>query len=73
MLQTFICNYVEDVENFNYNEQVRALKENGPKRLYFIWGPEDYLSDLFAAEIKKVCLPDGGDDFKGANRWTLRK
>lgn len=53
----------KDVENFNYNEQVRALKENGPKRLYFIWGPGDYLSDLFAAEIKKVCLPDGGDDF----------
>ena len=53
----------KDLPNFNYNEQVRALKENGPKRLYFIWGPEDYLSELFVAEIKKVCLPDGGDDF----------
>lgn len=53
----------KDVEHFNYNEQVRLLRENGPKRLYFVWGPEDYLSELFAAEIKKACLPDGGDDF----------
>ena len=48
---------------FNYNEQIRILKENGPQRLYFIWGPEDYLSDIFAGEIKKVCLPEGEDDF----------
>lgn len=50
-------------EKFDYNEAVRLLKENGPERLYFIWGPEDYLSDYFAAEIKKLCLPDGEDDF----------
>lgn len=48
---------------FNYNEQIKILRENGPERLYFIWGPEDYLSDIFATEIKKVCLPDGEDDF----------
>ena len=52
-----------DEVKFNYNEQVRIVKENGPERLYFIWGPEDYLSDLFAAEIKKACLPEGEDDF----------
>lgn len=53
----------KDEVKFNYNEQIKLLKENGPERLYFIWGPEDYLSDIFVGEIKKVCLPDGGDDF----------
>lgn len=53
----------KDEIKFNYAEQLRRLKENGPERLYFIWGPEDYLSDYFAAEIKKFCLPEGEDDF----------
>lgn len=53
----------KDEVKFNYNEQVRLVKENGPERLYFIWGPEDYLSETFAAAIKNVCLPEGGDDF----------
>lgn len=48
---------------FDYSEEVRLLKEKGPERLYFIWGPEDYLSDYFADEIKKLCLPEGEDDF----------
>lgn len=50
-------------EKFNYNETVRRLKDEGPQRLYFIWGPEDYLSDLFFQEIKKLCVTDEGDDF----------
>ena len=33
-------------EKFNYRESVRRLKENGPERLYLIWGPEDYLAKL---------------------------
>ena len=50
-------------EKFNYRESVRSLKENGPKNLYLIWGPEDYLADQFFAEIKKLCVTDEGDDF----------
>ena len=52
-----------DEIKFNYGDEVRLLKENGPKRLYFIWGPEDYLSEIFVGDIKKVCLPEGEDDF----------
>lgn len=50
-------------EKFNYRESVRSLKENGPKSLFLIWGPEDYLADQFFAEIKKLCVTDEGDDF----------
>lgn len=50
-------------EKFNYNESVRALRAQGPGRLYLVWGPEDYLADRFFEEIKKICIPDGGDDF----------
>lgn len=50
-------------EKFNYNESVRALRAQGPERLYLIWGPEDYLADRYFEEIKKLCVPDCGDDF----------
>lgn len=50
-------------EKFNYRETVRELKENGPKNLYLIWGPEDYLAEQFFAEIKKLCVTDEGDEF----------
>ncbi len=50
-------------EKFNYKESVRQLREEGPKNLYLIWGPEDYLADQFFGEIKKLCVTDDGDDF----------
>lgn len=50
-------------EKFNYRENVRRIKENGPKNLYLIWGPEDYLADQFFSELKKLCVTDEGDDF----------
>lgn len=50
-------------EKFNYRENVRRIRENGPKNLYLIWGPEDYLANQFFAEIKKLCVTDEGDDF----------
>lgn len=50
-------------EKFNYRESVRRLRENGPERLYLIWGPEDYLANQFFLEIKKLCVTDDGDDF----------
>ena len=48
---------------FNYKAEVKALRDYGPERLYFLWGPEDYLREQFAAEIRKVCLPEGEDSF----------
>jgi len=53
----------KEEQKLNYNAEVRALREQGPERLYMLWGPEDYLRELFVAELKKVCLADGEDDF----------
>ena len=50
-------------EKLNYAAEVRALKQRGPERLYFLWGPEDYLREQFLGELKKKCLPEGEDDF----------
>ncbi len=48
---------------FSFKDSVRALKQDGPQRLYLIWGPEDYLAELYYAEIKKLCITDEADDF----------
>lgn len=53
----------KNIPPFDYGEEVRKLKEEGPGRLYFVWGPEDYLSDLYVDEIRKLCVPDGDADF----------
>lgn len=53
----------KDKVRFNYNETVRGLRENGPERLYLIWGPEDYLSERLFEEIKKQCVTGAEDDF----------
>ena len=47
----------------SYKAEVAALKAEGPQRLYVLWGQEDYLREQFLAQVKSVCLPDGGDDF----------
>ena len=55
-------NAKEEVK-LNYAAEVRTLKERGPERLYFLWGPEDYLREQFLLTLKKVCLPEGEDSF----------
>lgn len=50
-------------EKLNYNAEVRKLKTEGVKNLYLLWGPEDYLRELYIAELKKACIPEGEDDF----------
>lgn len=50
-------------EQFNYPGELRILKERGPARLYFLWGPEDYLREQYLGQLKKKCLPEGEDDF----------
>ncbi len=47
----------------NYAAEIRALKERGPERLYFLWGPEDYLREQYLQTLKRVCLPEGEDSF----------
>ena len=53
----------KDEVKLNYAAEVRALKEHGPERLYFLWGPEDYLREQFLLSLKKTCLPEGEDSF----------
>ena len=50
-------------EKLNINAELRKLKENGPQRLYFLWGPEDYLREYYLEQLKKICLPEGEDSF----------
>ena len=50
-------------EKLNINAVLRELKQNGPQRLYLLWGPEDYLREYFLGELKKLCIPDGEDSF----------
>ena len=50
-------------DKLNYKQAVRSLKEQGPGRLYLLWGPEDYLREYYVGELKKLCLPDGEESF----------
>ena len=50
-------------EKLNYKAEVKELRELGPERLYFLWGPEDYLREQYVSEIKKICIPEGDESF----------
>lgn len=50
-------------EVLNYKAQERSLREQGPGRLYLLWGREDYLREQYLIELKRLCLPGGEDDF----------
>lgn len=53
----------KDEIKLNYGAEIRTLKERGPDRLYFLWGPEDYLREQYLLSLKKICLPEGEDSF----------
>jgi DNA polymerase-3 subunit delta len=67
--------------SFYYMIWLRQLQEEGPQRLYILYGQEDYLQEQFLQEIQKCCL--GSQDagafglriFKGAlpDLQTLRQ
>ena len=43
---------------FNYNLEIKKLRESGPDRLYLLFGQEDYLRERFIDELKKICSAD---------------
>ena len=53
----------KEEEKLNYNAELRRLKQQGPERLYLLWGPEDYLREQYLGQLKAVCLPEGEDSF----------
>lgn len=52
-----------DEPKLNYKTELRLAREEGPARLYLLWGTEDYLREYFLTELKKICLPEGEDSF----------
>lgn len=50
--------------SLNYSAEIRKLKEDGPERLYFLWGEEEYLRDSFLQTLRDICVPSDGDDFQ---------
>ena len=55
--------YGKDEEKLNYAAAVRELKQQGPERVYLLWGPEDYLREQYLVQLKGICLPEGDDSF----------
>ena len=49
-------------EKLNYSAEIKALREQGPGRLYFLFGPEDYLRETYLTELRALCVPSE-DDF----------
>ncbi len=47
----------------NYREEIQKLKSGGPRRLYLLYGAEDYLREQYLQQLKKLCLPEGEDSF----------
>ena len=45
----------KDKPKFNYSAELKAMQEQGPERLYFLSGPEDYLRECYLAELRKRC------------------
>lgn len=53
----------KDEKKLSYSQELRLLRDEGPQRLYLLYGPEDYLREQFLLALKKLCLPEGEDDF----------
>ncbi|MCR5135488.1 MAG: DNA polymerase III subunit delta [Oscillospiraceae bacterium] len=48
----------------NYSAELNRLKQEGPARLYLLWGEEEYLRDSFLTAIRELCFPDGDEGFQ---------
>ena len=44
----------KEEEKLNYNAELRRLKQQGPERLYLLWGQEDYLREQYLVQLKKL-------------------
>ena len=49
-------------ERLNYGAELKALQEQGPERLYMLFGPEDYLREAYLTQLRKQSVPSE-DDF----------
>ena len=47
----------------NYKLEIQKLKNEGPQRLYLLWGKEDYLREQYLVQLKAVAIPEGESGF----------
>ncbi len=50
-------------ETLDYGKLKKELAQQGPARVYLLYGAEQYLREDFVGVLKQTCLPDGDDDF----------
>ena len=50
-------------DSCDFKSEINRLKSSSPGRLYYLYGPEDYLSANYLDTLRSVCLPDGDDGF----------
>lgn len=62
----------KDKAKLNYGAEVKRLKEQGPERLYFLCGQEDYLRECFLEELRRCCgVTEGDFGYQRLNSPTL--
>ena len=49
----------KEEEKLNYNAELRRLKQQGPERLYLLWGQEDYLREQYLGQLKAPAASGG--------------
>lgn len=47
----------------NYKLEIQKLNNEGPQRLYLLWGKEDYLREQYLVQLKAVAIPEGESGF----------
>ena len=47
----------------DYGAMIRALRQEGPQRVYLLYGDEDYLRDSYLQELKKLCVDEDTEAF----------
>ena len=47
-------------EILDYGKLKKTLQEEGLRRVYLLYGPEEYLREDFVTLLKRTCLPEGG-------------
>lgn len=55
--------YSKKDKGSDYSAENKKLKNEGPQRVYLLWGEEDYLVGYFLSNLQKACLPEGDNGF----------
>ena len=53
----------ENKDQLDYSREIKLLSGNPPERIYILYGPEDYLKNLYFERLEHCVIPDGDDGF----------